>query len=134
MKWNWKSLSPVWPLWPRGLYSPWNSLGQNTGVGSQPFPSPGHLPNPRIEPSSSTLQVDSLPAEPRGKPKNTGVGSISLLPDPGIKPGSPVLQVDSLPTELSGKLSIKIIHVYYWIFGKKFRAHTQKNHLPWSYH
>ena len=24
-------------LWPRGLYSPWNSPGQNTGVGSLPF-------------------------------------------------------------------------------------------------
>ena len=44
---------------PRGLYSPWNCLGQNTGVGSQPFPSPGDLPNPRIEPRSATLQVDS---------------------------------------------------------------------------
>ena len=44
-----------------------------------------------------------LSAEPRGKPKNTGVGSISLLPDPGIKPGSPVLQVDSLPAEPWGK-------------------------------
>ena len=27
----------------------------------------------------STLQADSLPAEPPGKPKNTGVGSLSLL-------------------------------------------------------
>ena len=30
---------------PHGLNSPWNSLGQNTGVGSL-FPSPGYLPNP----------------------------------------------------------------------------------------
>ena len=28
---------------------------------------------------SPALQVDSLPAEPPGKPKNTGVGSLSLL-------------------------------------------------------
>ena len=27
----------------------------------------------------TTLQVDSLPAEPQGKPRNTGVGSLSLL-------------------------------------------------------
>ena len=27
----------------------------------------------------SCMQVDSLPAEPLGKPKNTGVGSLSLL-------------------------------------------------------
>ena len=45
----------------------------------QPFPSPGDLPNPEIEPRSPTLQADSLPAEPPGKPKNTGVGSLSLL-------------------------------------------------------
>ena len=41
------------------------------------FPSPGDLPNlpdPGIEPRSPVLQVDSLPAEPQGKPKNIGVG------------------------------------------------------------
>ena len=48
-------------------------------LGRLPFPSPGDLPNPGIEPRSPTLQVDSLPAEPQGKPKNTGVGSLSLL-------------------------------------------------------
>ena len=72
-----------------------------------PFPSPGDLPNPGIEPRSSTLQVNSLPAEPQGKPKNTGVGDLSLLqrnfltqePNGGLL----VLQTDSLPTELPGK-------------------------------
>ena len=44
-----------------------------------PFPSLGDLPNPGIEPTAPELQVDSLPAEPQGKPKNTGVGSLSLL-------------------------------------------------------
>ena len=29
----------------------------------QPFPSPGDLPNPGIEPRSPALQVDSLPYE-----------------------------------------------------------------------
>ena len=43
------------------------------------FPSPGDLPNPEIKPRSPALQVDSLPAEPQGKPGNTGVGSLSLL-------------------------------------------------------
>ena len=33
----------------------------------------------RIEPRSPTLQEDSLPSEPPGKPKNTGVGRLSLL-------------------------------------------------------
>ena len=44
-----------------------------------PIPSPVDLPNPGVEPGSPTLQADSLPAEPQGKPKNTGVGCLSLL-------------------------------------------------------
>ena len=31
------------------------------------------------EPRPPALQADSLPAEPQGKPKNSGVGSLSLL-------------------------------------------------------
>ena len=45
----------------------------------QPFPSPGDLPNPGIEPRSLVLQADSLPAEPQGKPKNMGVDILSLV-------------------------------------------------------
>ena len=56
------------------------------------------------QPTSPSLKADSLPAEPPGKPKNTGVGkpipSPRDLPDPGIKLGSLALQADSLPTEL----------------------------------
>ena len=44
-----------------------------------PFPSPGDLPNPGIKPRFPALQADSLPADPPGKPKNTRVGSLSLL-------------------------------------------------------
>ena len=43
------------------------------------FPFSRGLPNPGIEPRSPALQADSLPAEPQGKPKNTGVVSLSLL-------------------------------------------------------
>ena len=57
-------------LRPHGLYSPWNSPGQNTKVSSLSFLQ-GIIPNPGIELRSSTLQADSLPAEPPGKPKNT---------------------------------------------------------------
>ena len=48
-------------------------------LASLTFPSPGDLPNPGIEPRSPVWLVDSLPAEPQGKAKNTGVGSLSLL-------------------------------------------------------
>ena len=37
------------------------------------------LPNPGIKPRFPALQADSLPAESQRKPKNTGVGSLSLL-------------------------------------------------------
>ena len=33
-----------------------------------PFPSPGDLPNPGIEPTSPALQADALTSEPPGKP------------------------------------------------------------------
>ena len=50
-------------LQPHGLYSPWNALGQNTGMGSLPllngiFPTQGSNPG-----RSPALQVDSLPTE-----------------------------------------------------------------------
>ena len=34
-----------------------------------PFPSPGNLPDPGIEPLSSTLQVDSSTTEHQGNPQ-----------------------------------------------------------------
>ena len=48
-----------------------------------PFPSPGDLPNPGIEPCSPALQADSLPTELRGKPIaltiRTFVGKVMFL-------------------------------------------------------
>ena len=43
------------------------------------FPFSRGSSQPGIKPRSPTLQADSLPAEPQGKPKNTGVGSLSLF-------------------------------------------------------
>ena len=75
-----------------------------------PFPSPGDLPDPGIEPRFPTLQADTLTSEPPGKPcvtlcdprdcspwnssgQNTRVGSLSLLqgifPTQGSNPGLP---------------------------------------------
>ena len=33
-----------------------------------PFPSPGYLPNSGIKPGSPTMQADTLPSKPPGKP------------------------------------------------------------------
>ena len=66
------------------------------------------LPSPEIEPRSPALQADSLLSEPPGKPKNTGVGSLSLLqwifPTREPNPGLLQLQADSFPAEPPGKL------------------------------
>ena len=51
-----------------------NSPGKNTGVGCHALLQAGDLPN-QVTPA---LQADSLPCEPPRKPKNTGVGSLSL--------------------------------------------------------
>ena len=55
-----------------------------------PFPSPGKLPDPGIEPASPVspaLQADSLPIEPLGKP---------FVPLPGSKPPPPTAEAWSL--------------------------------------
>ena len=44
-----------------------------------PFPSPGDLPEPGIEPGSPALQADALPSEPPGKSKWTCLPSWTHL-------------------------------------------------------
>ena len=66
-----KSLSRV-----RFFVTPWSvayQAPQPMGFSRQeywsglPFPFPGDLPDPGIEPGSPTLQADALPTEPPGK-------------------------------------------------------------------
>ena len=54
-------------LWPHGLYSPWNSPGQNTGVGSLSLLQ-GIFPTQGSNTRSTALQANSLPSELWGKP------------------------------------------------------------------
>ena len=65
-------------LQPHGLYNPWNSPGQNTGVGSLALLQ-GLFPTQGSNPGLPHCRRIFLPAEPQGKPKNSGVGSLSLL-------------------------------------------------------
>ena len=55
-------------LQPHGLYSPWNSPGQNTGVGSLSLLQ-GVFPTQGSNPGLPPLQADSFPAEPQGSPR-----------------------------------------------------------------
>ena len=61
--------------------TPWTVHGilQATIMEWVAFPFSRGSSHPRTEPRSPSLQMDSLPAEPQGKPKNIGVGSLSLL-------------------------------------------------------
>ena len=74
----WRECHSVVPdsLWPHGLYKPWNSPGQNTGVGSLSLLE-GIIPTQGSNPGLP--QCKWILFEPPGKPKNTGVGSLSLL-------------------------------------------------------
>ena len=44
-----------------------------------PFPSPGDLPKPGIEPGSPALQADVLPSEPPGKLEERSQNSLESL-------------------------------------------------------
>ena len=59
-----------------------------------PFPSPGDLPNPGIEPGSRTMQADALRSEPPGLPlcsagkeSTFNVGDLGSIPGLGRSPG-----------------------------------------------
>ena len=68
-------------LLPTRLLYPWGSPGKNTGVGCHAMPSSKCSSQRRDQIRSSTLQADSLPSKPPGKPQNTAVGSLFLLQD-----------------------------------------------------
>ena len=92
-------------LWPHGLYSPWNSPGQNTKVGSVSLLQ-GIFATQGSNPGLLLCGWILYQLSHKGSPRILEWAAYPFpadLPDPGIKPGSPALQVDSLPTELSGK-------------------------------
>ena len=110
--------------------TPWTIVHQaplSTGFSGQeywsglPFPFPGNLPDPGIEPRFPTLQADTLPSEPLATGRKFSQAPSSMgfsgqeywsglpfpspgdLPDPGIEPRSPALQADAFTSEPPGK-------------------------------
>ena len=71
-----KSLSHVWLFatpWMVAYQAPLSmEFSRQEYWSGLPFPSPGDLPNPGIEPGSPALQTDALPSEPPGKPFSKG--------------------------------------------------------------
>ena len=123
--WKWKSLCCV-----QLFATPWTvacqvplsmEFSRQEYWCGQPFPSPGDVRNPGIKPRSPTLQADSLLSEPSGKPKNTRMGSPSLLQgifptqesDQGLLRCRQILYQLSYPTEWSkSEKQISYISIY----------------------
>ena len=78
LKEKWKSLSYFRHFVTPWTISPWDSPGQNIGVGSHSLLL-GIFPTQWSKPGLLHCKWDSIPTEPPEKSRNTGVGSLSLL-------------------------------------------------------
>ena len=109
-------------LWHHGPYSPWNSPGQNTRVGSLSllqgiFPTQGS--NPGLLHCRWILYQLSYKGSPRIL-EWVAYPFSRRSSWPGIEPGSPALQEDSLPTEPWGKpLLVQIPLLFFKLCFKK---------------
>jgi len=99
-------------LRPRELYSPWNSPGQNIGVGRLSLLQ-GIFPIQGLNPGLLHCRWILYQLIHKGSPRIlewVAYPFSSISSWPRNQTGSPALQVDSLPTELSGKPN-RIIHI-----------------------
>ena len=103
---KWKSLSHVRLFGLRGIYSPWNSTGQNTGVGSLSLLQ-GIFPTQGLNPGLPHCRWILYQLSPKGSPRILEWVAYlfsSWSSDPGIGLGSLALQSYSLPVELSSSV------------------------------
>ena len=128
--WLWKPLSCVQLFatpWTVACQAPLSmEFSRQEYWSGWPFPSPGDLPNPGMKSRSPALQADSLLSEPPGKPKNTDVGSLSLLQgifltqesDQGLLHCRQILCQLSYPTEWSmSEREKQMSHINTYIYG-----------------
>ena len=113
-KWKGKSLSPCWLFadCTHGLYGPWNSLGQNTGVDSclllqGIFLTQGSNPVSHI---AGWFFTRWATREAQEYWIGKSIPYPGHFPYPGIKLGSPTLQADSSPAELWNMLHLLESH------------------------
>ena len=79
-------------FWPHSLYSPWDSPGQNIGMGSLSLLQGSYQPRDRTQ--GSALQAHSLPIEPQGEHLpfiNPLILAIVLTPASSVSPTSSFL-------------------------------------------
>ena len=76
--------------WTVAYQAPWSmGFSRQEYWSGLPFPSPGDLPNPGIEPGSPALQTDALPSEPsKQREDSNGAGPMVLAP-PLASPPTP---------------------------------------------
>ena len=83
---EWESLSRVWCFATPWIIAYQASLSMEFSRQEYwsrlPFPSPGNLSDPGIEPSSSAVQADSLLSEPQGKLKWKSLSPVQLFATP----------------------------------------------------
>ena len=131
-------------LRPHRLYSPWNSLGQNTGVGSLSLLQ-GIFPTQGSNPGFPHCRQILYQLSHKGIPRILEWVAYFLLQwiflTQELNQGSPALQVDSLSAELSGKpyfwsKSVKSIEeALLWCSKQHLTAHgrhqpAQARHTP----
>ena len=121
-KWVWKSLSCVQLCDPMDYTV--HGILQDWILEWVAFPFSRGSPNQGIEPRSPPLQMDSLPAKTQGKPKNTGVGSLSLLQQifPTQESNQGLLHCRQILYHVShlgslGSLEIEVIHFFFPLRG-----------------
>ena len=119
---QWKSLSHIRVF--VTLYSPWDSLGQNTGVGSlsrlqRIFPT-------QVSCIAGGFFTSWATTEAQEYWSVWLIPSPAYFPNPGIEPGSSAVQANSLPTEIPGKTKI----VY--IMCCAVLSHFQLFVIPWT--
>ena len=92
-------------LQPHGLYNPWNSSGQNTGVGILSFLQ-GMFPTQGSNPGLPHCRWILYQLSHKGRPRILEWVAYPFTSGsswPRNRTGSPALQADSLSPELSGK-------------------------------
>ena len=113
-------------LWPHGLYSPWNSLVQNTGVGSLSLFQEIFPGIPVIESRSPILQADSLPPEPQASILDRTLLSKRSMDE---AKGRKITQILKLP--IGGTLPISFSHGKMWMRVSGLLAFRSKSiYLP----
>ena len=112
-------------------YSPWNSLGQNTGVGSL-FLLQGIFPTQWSHPGLPHCRWILYQLSHKGSPRILEWVAYPFsgdLANPGIKLRSPALQANSLLTELSGKPNLPVLLAFKLYSSLVFIINY---HEPWS--